>query len=65
MGWKDGLPEDEREKVQSETAKRAAGLTSLVSSIMRLENISREDAEKEVERTREEQQASDPVPRAR
>ena len=64
VGWKDGLPEDEREKVQSETAKRSAGLTSLVSSIMRLENISREDAEKEVERIREEQQSAEPVPKS-
>jgi hypothetical protein len=58
IGWKDGLPEDEKEKVDSEVAKRNAGLTSLVSSIMRLENMEREEAEKEVERIQEEQQAN-------
>jgi hypothetical protein len=54
IAWKDGLPDDEREQTQIEAQKRQAGLTSLLSSIMRLEDLDEDAALEEMRRIREE-----------
>ncbi|MCL6437225.1 MAG: phage portal protein [Rubrobacteraceae bacterium] len=58
VGWKDGLPEDPKEVADIEAQKVQNGLTSRVSAIMRLENISREAAEEELARILDEERAA-------
>lgn len=54
IGWKDGLPEDDKERAAIEAQKRQAGLTSLVSALQRLEDIDEEQALEEIKRIRAE-----------
>ena len=57
--WQDGLPQIYPEAVQTEATRVAAGLSSKISAIQRLDGGTSEDAEAELERIREEA-ASDP-----
>jgi hypothetical protein len=50
----DVLPIDENMEANTEATKVGAGLSSHISSIMRLENLSEEDAQKEVDKINEE-----------
>lgn len=58
INWKDGLPEDAKEQVEIETQRYMAGLTSLESSIARLDNCSGDKLAEEVGRIREDQTPS-------
>jgi hypothetical protein len=55
IGWKDGLPDDPMEAAQVENMRVAAGNTSISSSVQRLDNIDREDLEKELARIKADQ----------
>lgn len=53
--WRDALPEDETEKTQNEVARYGVGLTSLESSVRRLDGLSGEALVAEVNKIREQQ----------
>lgn len=52
--WADGLPADAVEAIENEAKRIDAGLTTKTSSIMRLDDVDKETAEKEVKEIREE-----------
>ena len=54
IGWQDGLPSDDLENSMIEQTRANAGLTSRSSSIMRLDGCTREEAEEELARIKEE-----------
>lgn len=60
--WRDGLPEDEQEKTQIETQRYAAGLSSLESSLRRLDGLEGDALQAEIQRIQSGQQAvNEPV----
>lgn len=56
--WQDGLPKDPKETAETEEIRLRSGNTSLVSSIMRTDGSTKEEALAEIERMDEEAQAS-------
>lgn len=54
--WQDGLPPDPKEQAETEKLRKEAGNTSLVSSIIRLDGGTEEEAEAELQRIEEEAQ---------
>lgn len=58
--WQDGLPTDSYEAAQEEQLRVAAGNTSTVDSIIRLDHVDREAAEKTYERIKSETRVDPP-----
>ena len=54
IGWQDGLPRDMKEDTAVEQARKNSGLTSKLSSIMRLDDCTKEEAEEELARMKAE-----------
>lgn len=50
VGWQDGLPRDMKEETAVEQARKNSGLTSKLSSIMRLDDCTMEEAQAELDR---------------
>jgi hypothetical protein len=50
VGWQDGLPRDMMEDTAVEQSRKNSGLTSKLSSIMRLDNCTEEQAQTEIAR---------------
>jgi Phage portal protein, SPP1 Gp6-like len=57
IAWQDGLPKDDKEVTDIEVSKYSAGLTSLESSLRRLEGLEGEALQKEVDRIRAQEDA--------
>ncbi len=55
--WQDGLPDDDAEETQIEATRYSAGLTSLESALMRLDDLKDEALQAEIERIRAEHSA--------
>ena len=55
--WQDGIPQIYAEAVTTEVARTAAGLTSKVSAIQRIDQCTAEQAEEELQRIRDEAEA--------
>lgn len=62
IDWKDGLPIDQKEQLENETAAIDAGLTSKKSSIMRLYDVNEESAEEMLDEIKEEDAVAMPKP---
>ncbi len=60
--WQDGLPQDDKEAVENEVQRYTAGLSSLESSLKRLDGLEGEALQQEVERIRGKQQQTAPQP---
>jgi hypothetical protein len=56
--WQDGIPVDSFEQAQEEEIRLASGNTSLVDSIMRLDGVDEDEAEKTLEKIRAENKAN-------
>ena len=54
IGWQDGLPKDMKEDTAIEQARKNSGLTSKLSSIMRLDDCTVEEAQEELDRMKAE-----------
>lgn len=62
IGWKDGLPDDPKEGTEIESTRYTAGLTSLESSLRRLDGLEGNALQEEMERIKSEKQAMGPSP---
>jgi len=62
ISWRDGLPEDDGEKTTIETQRYGAGLSSLESSIRRLDGLEGQQLDSEVDKINAEKQASSVEP---
>lgn len=58
--WLDGLPEDEQEAATIEQTRKNSGLTSNLSAIMRLDHCTEEEAQKELDRIKQDTPATPP-----
>jgi len=54
ISWQDGLPSDDLENSMIEQTRANSGLTSRSSAIMRLDGCTREEADEEMERIKQE-----------
>lgn len=55
IDWFDGLPQDDTEQTQIEVQRKGAGLTSLESSLRRLDGLEGDALQNEIDRIKEEQ----------
>lgn len=55
IDWFDGLPQDDTEQTQIEVQRKSAGLTSLESSLRRLDGLEGESLQKEIDRINNDQ----------
>ncbi len=60
--WQDGLPDDDAEETQIESTRYTAGLTSLESALMRLDGLSGEALQAEIDRIKAERAGGYEVP---
>jgi hypothetical protein len=61
--WQDGLPRDEQEAITNEAQRYAAGLSSLESSLRRLDGLEGEALQEEVDRIKSEQPPAPEAPK--
>jgi hypothetical protein len=64
IDWPDGLPHDSQEAAQTESTRKAAGLTTTKKALMRLDGLSEAEAEQQAEEIVKEMAASAPPPEA-
>lgn len=60
IDWRDGLPEDPKEQADIEATRKTAGLTSLESSLRRLDGLEGDALQEEVNRIKADQPAPAP-----
>lgn len=60
IDWFDGLPQDDTEQTQIEVQRKGAGLTSLESSLRRLDGMEGEALQQEIDRIKSEQGSAIP-----